>query len=215
MAVNMVRTSVLLPLVLAKAHDCPAMLAEQALRLAAIELSEISRAWRYVTTLEVADNTAQLVAPAHTAIHEIEFAEFNGQPLKPVQFSTIDNEREGKPKFISQSSPGEVILSPFQPGTLRVSVFLKPLATVAYGEDASDPLFDANNIIPDFYASLHGSLLAKGALGEVLATPDSPWTNKREAARYRGEFQLALQSQFRANMRGQQRAPIRTKFRDM
>ncbi|MCG6112867.1 MAG: hypothetical protein MEQ74_11885 [Paracoccus sp.] len=215
MAVPLVSTAALLPQIAPFAPTCPAFVAEQQIRMAAIELAEVSRSWRHVTTISAVAEDETLVAPPFTAIHEIEFAEFDGQPLTPVQFSTFDHGGQGKPKHISQKSPGGVCLSPFMPGSLRISMFLKPRADNAMGGNPDKPFEDAHNVIPDFFVWLHGSTLAAGALARIFAIPDEPWTDEGRAAFYNNEFIRKRDSTFRANIRGQQRAKLRTPFRDM
>lgn len=222
MAVQLVSTAVLLPQIAPFAPTCPAFVAEQQIRMAAIELAEVSRAWRHVTTITAPDPTNILVAPAGTAIHEIEFAEFNGRPLTPIQFSTFEEGLTGFPAFVSQIGPGEVRLSPaphppepgIEPGALRISVFLKPRADNAIGGNPAKPFEDAHNLIPDFFVSIHGHALTCGALARIFAIPDEPWTDERRAAYYEAEFTRKRDAAFTGNLRGQQRAPLRTKFRD-
>lgn len=215
MAVQLVSTATLLPQIAPFAPTCPAFVAEQQIRMAAIDLAEVSRSWRHVTTISAVAADETLVAPPFTAIHEIEFAEFEGQPLTPIQFSTFVQGGEGRPTHISQISPGGICLSPFMPGTLRVSLFLKPRADNAMGGNPAKPFEDAHNVIPDFFVYLHGSTLTMGALARIYAIPDEPWTDEGRAAFYNAEFIRKRDSTFRANLRGQQRAKLRTRFRDM
>ena len=163
-----------------------------------------------------ADETVQLsdMRPSAAVIHEIEFAEFDGQPLTPMQFSTARGEAQGRPRYITQVAPNTVRVMPFASGKLEMSLFLKPASGVEYGTDPADPLADRFNVIPDFFISLHGNALAAGALARILSIPDSPWTDMQNAARYDMIFRENLNGAFRANMRGQQRAKIRTKFSD-
>ncbi len=249
MPVNLVRTAALLPHIAPFAATCPDFLVEQAIRVAAIEFAERSRAWRHVVQVDVSggystiltgtfdgeeyplifvtggdeyeatagvDATTDMSTMARTAsvIHEIEFAEFDGQRLDPIQFTTLQNWPEGQPRYITQTAPNTVRLIPFRPGKLEISLFLKPTAQVQFGTQADDPLFDRFNVLPEHFISLHGMTLARGALERVLSMPNESWSNPKEAARYGTEFQRDLSASFRSNMRGQQRAKIRTKFKD-
>jgi hypothetical protein len=214
MPITMRPTADFLPLILPFCPECPNFVVEQQARFAAIEFCERARAWRNVTTvamIEASAGNAVLVAPPEAAIHEIEFAEWDGKKLKPVQFSELVDVPLGRPEYITQVSPGEVQVTPFEPGTLRISVFLKPRASSEFGTDAARPLFDRFNVVPDFLISIHGSAIAAGALARILAIPREPWTDERKAAEYEMRFREKLDSAFRQNMRGQQRAPIRTK----
>lgn len=214
MPVQLVPTSVLLPQIAAFAPTCPAFVAEQQIRMAAIDLAEVSRAWRHVTTLPITGPQNTMVAPPGAAIHEIEFAEFEGQPLRPIQFSTFEEDREGFPQHISQTTPDSIALSPWKAGELRISMFLKPRADNAIGQNPAKPFEDAHNVIPDFFISLHGNTLAQGALALIFGIPDEPWSDPARASYYGAQFREARDRAFRSNMRGQQRAKIRTKFRD-
>lgn len=216
MPVTMKRTAEFLPLILPFCPECPDFLAEQHARFAAIEFCERSRAWRHLTTVTLAAGSAGvgvMVAPDTAAIHEIEFAEMNGRKLTPVQFSTIENASEGLPEYITQTAPNEVRVLPFEPGTLKISMFLKPLSTSQYGTDAARPLFDRFNVVPDFLVDMHGATIAAGTLAKLLSIPGEPWTNENKALQYEARFREKLDSSFRANMRGQQRAPVRVKGR--
>lgn len=215
MPIPMARTRDFLPLILPFCPTCPDFIAEQQARFAAIEFCERSRAWRHITTVELTSATGVPVAPDTAAIHEIEFANFNGSPLTPVQFSTIEASSVGIPRYVTQVAPHAVTVAPYaEPGTLEISLFLKPLSSSQYSTDADDPLFDRFNVVPQFMVDIHGAAIAEGALAKILSIPDEPWTDKRKAAAHDERFRERLDASFRWNMRGQQRAPIRTVFRD-
>lgn len=209
----MKRTAEFLPLILPFCPECPDFLAEQHARFAAIEFCERSRAWRHITTIEMPAGSAGigvLVAPEAAAIHEIEFAEVNGRKVTPVQFTTMQGASDGAPEYIAQTAPNEVRVTPFEPGTLHLSMFLKPLTGSQYSTDPNDPLFDRFNVVPDFMVDMHGHTIAAGALSKLLSIPNEPWTDEKKAREYEIRFREKLDNAFRWNMRGQQRAPIRT-----
>lgn len=160
------------------------------------------------------DRQVPMPAAPFSAIHEIEYAEFDGRPLEPVQFSSMQSRTEGRPRYITQAWPGVVRVFPEAEGMLELSLFLKPTANSQYGTDPAHPLFDRYNVVPEHYLSLHGNVIAAGALERILAMPRQSWTNMQEAARFAVIYQDKANTSFRANMRGQQRAPIRTRFRD-
>lgn len=213
---TMVSTSALFPLIAPFAPTCPDFVIAQQARFAAIEFCERTRAWRHVTTVAVESREFTPVVPDTAAIHEIEFAEWgdNQTPLTPVQFSTIKGDLEGRPCYVTQVNPHSVTVSPFEEGTLRISLFLKPLSGSEYGGNVADPLEDRFNVIPDFFVSLHGHALAAGTMARILAIPNEPWSDPQGAAQYWSMFQERMDRSFRHNMRGQQRAKIRTKFQD-
>lgn len=255
MSVKMVRTSAFLPLIMPFVPTCPAFIAEQQVRFAAIRLAERSRAWRHLAEVEItsdgicipmlsgeiggmgldyvsgesefdliftvgggyecgSEGDPMLFPPSPAVIHEIEFAEFNGKRLTPVQFSTMSSVTAGPPEYITQVAPNIVTLLPFSPGALRVSMFLKPAADSEFGSDPLDPMFDRFNVVPDFFQTIHGRVIAAGALAQIFAIEDEPWSNETKARDYQKTFTEGLDSSFRWNMRGQQRAPTRTKYRD-
>jgi hypothetical protein len=240
MPVTLRRTTDFLPLIMPYCATCPEFLAEQMVRLAAIDFAERSRAWRHVITAQVQAGTPEVVlsgsvgsqmfnmlfmwgGPAEpvanlsstaalATIHEFEFAEFDGAKLEPMQFSTMDRVEEGNPRFVTQIRPGVVAIWPIgRTGTLRMSLFLKPSAQSQYGTDLTRPLFDRYNVVPDFFLSIHGATIAAGALERILSIPDEVWTDHKAAAKFGLTYREKVDASFRANMRGQQRAPIRTK----
>lgn len=219
MPVTMVRTTALLPMFMSNVPTCPDFVAERAVRQAAITFCEVSRAWRHVSTHTLVGGAHVLVAPPNTAIHEIEFAEWDRNKLTPMQYSSIDSAREGHPEYITQVSPGEVAVYPALPvglpDQLEISVFLKPLATSAVGLLMDDPLHDINDVIPDFLVSIHGGALARGALGLIFAIPNQPWSDAAAASYYSNQFDTDCSNSFRQNLRGQQRARSRTTSRWM
>lgn len=155
-----------------------------------------------------------LPAPSAAVIHEIEFASFDGNTLTPVQFSTLGKVQDGRPEYITQVAPNALTVFPFSPGPLTVSMFLKPSSASEFGTDPTDPLYDRFNVVPDFFITLHGHALALGALYRILSVPGEPWTDVKKAMIYKAEFEQKLNGAFRQNMRGQQRARIRTPYRD-
>lgn len=217
MAIPNTPLSEFLHLVLPYAKGVPEPLAEGMLRQAAIEFCERTRCWRHLVTLPVTAANRTVAAPANTAIHEFEEARWNGIELTPVAFTDADpNELTGRndigsPKFIAQIEPGMVSIYPYQTGTLRLSMFLKPRHGQAYGVDASNPLSDALNVVPEFLLTQHGEAIAYGALARLLAIPGEEWSNPALAMTFAGVFEQKAGGHSARNMRGQQRAPIRTK----
>lgn len=213
------RLSELLPLILPHAKHCPEPFALLQARLAAIEFCEKTRCWRHVLTREMTTNHSVVVAPMTATIFEFEDATFDGSPLTPIQYTEADPDdlleiaNDGEPKWISQIAPGEVAVFPFKAGTLRASVFLKPRHGQLFGTDPLDPLHDSFNVIPDFLFVQHAADLADGALARILFTPDEPFTDPQRAAVHHAAFKKACSNKSGAHVRGQQRAPVRTKPR--
>ena len=221
-----IRLSAFLPYVLPHAPGVPNFVAEKYLRMAAIEFCERTRCWRKITEVEVgADNAVALVAPYHAAIHMIEFASFSSEsapkaPLTPTQFSDIgeryraDMEQEGPPRYITQVTPNEVRIFPLATGTLEVSLFLKPrMGQDMATNDPGDPIQDTFNLVPDFLLTQWGEPIAAGALSKLLVQPQKRWSNPQLAGFYLDRFNAACDSHFGQSIKGQQRAPARSRFR--
>lgn len=220
-----IRLSEFLPYVLPHAPGCPAFVAESYLRMAAIEFCERTRCWRKISEFEMdEDRTIALVAPYYAAIHEIEYASFGSEnmpkaPLTPTQYSDLgerhraDLEQEGPPRFITQVNPNSVTVFPLAPGTLEVSLFLKPRMgqDFAPGDD-DNPVQDALDVVPDFLLTQWGEPIACGALSKLLLQPQVKWQDPERAAYYLQKFERACDRHFGQNLRGQHRAPRRTRF---
>lgn len=206
-----------LPYVLPKARGCAEPYAEFQLRMAAIDFCERTRCWRHIITATVTATNRTLVAPSNTTIHEFEEVRHNGLLLTPTQYTDAEppeltgTVKTGSPQYVSQAEPGIVSIFPYQAGTLKISAFLKPRHGQAYGADPSDPLRDAYNVVPEFMLTQHAETLAAGALARILSTPDEPYTDLAAASMYAGVFAQKASTHFARNMRGQDRAPIRTK----
>lgn len=211
-----------LPMVLPYAVGCPASVAEANLRLAAIEYCERTRCWRSVLTQTfAAQGEAITVAPAYAAIHEIETAFFGTEniPLKPTQFSSVDPEdidaadgALGQPEYITQVSSDTITVIPFQTGDIRLTLFLKPRSGTEYGTNPLAPLQDAYNVVPDFLFVQHAETIACGALARILKLPKQEFTDPKFSAYYEAKFDDRTDAKFSSNIRGQHRAPRRTRL---
>lgn len=221
-----IRLSQFLPYILPNAPGAPDIVAEKYVRLAAIEFCERTRCWRHITQIDIdEDRTVGMAAPFYAAIHEIEYATFSRgaedkRDLIPTQYSDIAKlpdanfAREGMPRYVTQSSPNTVTIYPMTAGTLEISLFLKP----RMGQDfqpgePDDPIQDTLNLAPDFLLTQFGSAISCGALAQMLMQPQTRWHDPQKALYYQQKFNEACDRQFSHNMRGQQRAPRRTRFR--
>jgi hypothetical protein len=215
-AATLVKLNVLLPLIMTRVNKCPEPYALLQARLAAIDYCEKTRCWRHVTQVELTDNHTAIVTPTGSTIFEFEQATHNGNDLIPIQFTQADPEemsglsQGAQPKWISQIRAGEVAVYPFAAGTLRLSAFLKPRHGQLFGTDPTDPLHDAYNVIPEYIATQFGKAIADGALARIFTTKDASFYDPQLAGFHATEFRDACQSQSANNIRGQQRAPIRT-----
>lgn len=211
------RIGAFLPLVLPHLVAAPRPLVELSLRQAAIEFCERTKAWRHIITTPVTVQKPMPAAPDYCAIHQIESATLDGHVLTPISHTEVvtDDMRgeqdRGVPQYITQSTPNEVQIYPFAPGTLRLSVILKPRAGQLFGTDPADPLHDAYNVVPEFMLSQHGETIAYGALARMFIVPGEAWTDASRANFYRAEFEKRAVASQAVSLKGQQRSPIRTK----
>lgn len=200
-----------LPFVLPYAPSCPEPLAIQYVRQAAIDFCQRTRFWRYVDEFSVAGDTSEIiVTPGQSSLFEIERAWFQptGEsrwvPLKKTPYAEIDQALLDEtansytvPNIISQIDYNTVTLVPRATGTLRISMFLSPS-------------YEANGCPENLYSN-YASTVADGALSEILLIPEQPYTNPNLAALKAGVFNAECDRNFALNVRGQQRAPARTK----
>lgn len=206
-----------LHLVIPQCPTCPDPIASHMVRRAAITFCEITKAWRHTGSQDIASNNETLIAPDHTTIHTIEQATLNGQALTPVMF--LDSEppqltgimRSGMAEEISQVEPGVVQVNPFQAGTLRYSLTLKPRSDRLMGTFPADPLSDARDVLPAFIFDNHAETIAKGALSMILMIPRTSFTDPTKGMLYRQEFMDLCNSAHADARMGQQRAPRRNR----
>lgn len=224
---NLVPITSFFPLVLTFAPAVPEPVAEQMIRLAAVEFCERTRCWRHMVTRRVIGMEEECAAPQairifppYATIFEFEFAYFNGQKLDPMQFSDIDiqspdeEQITGHPRNITQTEPGQVMLlpRPDASGSLNLSLFLKPLSMDDWEGSPYDSGEDDDlNVLPDFLMTQHGEAIQFGALARILAIPGQSYTDLARAEFYRLSFAAKLDSGFQMNLRGQHRAPPRSK----
>lgn len=195
----------LFPRIMPRARNCPAPVAEAGIRAAAIEFCERTRLWRFEDSFETSEASCDVVAvPYGAVLHEIESARFNGSRLEPVSISWLDDEigrwREmtaSAASWITQVEPNTVRVVPAAEGRLDLSLILKP------SNDASE--------LPDWMIQSHAKELADGALAEILTIPGQPFYNPDLAIFHANRFRAELDRLFNANIKGQQRAPTRTK----
>lgn len=215
---NTVDASVFLPLVKPFCYACPNNVAEQYIRLAAIEFCERTRAWRYIITAPLEGNNEAIIAPPYATVHEIENAYWNDVELQPTQFSdarpedliaTVD---AGTPRYITQMNPSTVTVLPFAEGTLRLTVFLKPRSGSYFGMDAGNPLRNFYNQVPEFLWIQHAETIARGALARILTIPNQPFTDPQRAGECLAYFERTMDAKFSHQIRGQQRARRRNKI---
>lgn len=182
---------------------CPDSMIEQYLVMAARELCQRTRVWRVTDVLQTTGAEVELsFVPPEASLIQIEKVEFDGLELCPRQFRDLwrhDMEAGGVPHAYTQPRPETLLLIPSAAGTVRVSLFVMP------GPTAST--------LPDFMFGQYAAELADGALAALLLLPGQSWTNPQLGLVHRSRFDAALDRTFAVHMRGQHRAPVRTKPR--
>jgi hypothetical protein len=182
----------------------PAM--HMGIRQAAIEFCERTRLWRFDDEFKVTDGDCEgILAPYGAVLHEIEAVLFGGQELEPKATAWLDlhmrgwrtGDLAGIPKYFTQTEPNTIRLVPFNPGTLRLNVWLKP------AQDATE--------LPDWMADQYRETIAHGALSRILLIPKQSFTNIPLGTAFGTLFQGKLNELFTKGFTGQQRAPTRSR----
>lgn len=223
---SMIPITAFMPLVLPFAPTVPEPVAEQMIRLAAIEFCERTRCWRHIANRRIdafnggtASGTIR-VLPPYATIFEFEFAYFNGEKLEPLQFSDIDVPSDdegpeiGVPRYITQTEPNSVRMIPLpeESGSLHLSMFLKPIAMDEWEGSAYDRADDDDlNVLPDFLLTQQGETIQHGALARILAIPGQSYTDPSRSEFYRLSFASRLDTRFATNVMGQHKAQPRTR----
>lgn len=198
----------LAPHVMPWAPTCPEPLMIQYLREAAIEFCRRTRSWRSeeIYKLTSADQDVNLVTCCDSIIHEIERVRYREdshcvwqQPLTAISYEEADDWQGGDavPMHFTQRLPNTLRVCPFSVGEIRVTLFLKP------DQQAQT--------IPDYIAEQYPQVIAAGALAKILMLPGYDFAEPTQAMMYQTMFNEACDRHFRDNLRGQQRAPIRTR----
>lgn len=195
-----------LPGILPFAPGCAAPTAYFGIRQAAIEFCERTRQWRYEDTFDVTvDDCDSILVPFGAVVHEIESAQFNGQPLDPKSTLWLDtnqngwrtNALTGTPHYLTQVEPDTIIVVPKSAGSLHLCMWLKP------SQESTE--------FPDFIVDQYRETIAFGALSRILMIPNQSFTNVQMGAAWGKLFQDKLDGLSVKGSIGQQRAPLRTK----
>lgn len=186
------------------AASVPHITLESAIREAAIDFCQRTRCWRWTESVTLAGSDIELSTISEFAqIFEIDEVRFEGRKLRPVAYKNIPQETldettsDGAPDWVTQDGPGKLSVYPSGRGKLNLSLFIEPLP-------------DAQ-VIQKSIADRFGRHFAEGGIGNVLLTPDQPYSNPTLAGVMLGRFEAACGRYATFNLRGQQRAPVRTR----
>ncbi|MBP0484672.1 hypothetical protein [Sagittula salina] len=195
--------------------EAPVTLVGQVLRLAAIEFSERTKAWRQLVTIQLTRQGRFIVSPPYASIIEFEHATFDDSvALTPTQYTDFDISEFGEigvPRYITQVGPDEVSVVPFQEGKLTLSCFLRPRNESEYELDAAGIPRDIFDTVPAFYLTQYGEIIASGALHRLFIMPRQPWTDGALAQYHLVRFDEGIKRHASSHMKGQVAAKARVK----
>lgn len=184
-----------------RAPSCPEPTMVEHIRDAAIKLCERTRCWRFTDTFEtVGDEQEIICVPPYAALWEIEEARFDDRKLersKPQADMMMAD--LGQPQYLTQLAYNSVSLQPRGKGSLWISMFLKPSQNA--------------DMLPDILVDEFSTAIGDGALSTLLLLPNEPFTDPQHAMLCLQKFDAVLDRNFAYNVRGQQRAPARTRAR--
>lgn len=195
----------LLPEVLIYAPKVPHIVAFRFIREIAKEFCQRTRLWRAQDEFEVtAPESEGITTISDANIFEVEWAELEDIALEPVKpswldqnvplWQTLENETA---KYVTQLSPNTLTVVPKATGTLKLRLVLEPSRKAM--------------TLPDFMVEQHGTLIGRGAAARIMLTPDQDYTNPNLGAAMNAEFKADLDRLAVKAVKGQQRAPLRTK----
>ena len=200
---------VFLPRIMPYAAGCAAPTAYAAIITAARALCERGRLWRDDDTFNVTPTSCNVICtPDYADLFEIESALLDGRGLDPISIPDLDRNQpdwrnlDGNGgRWITQSNRGEVTVVPKCTGSLELHLYLTP------NQDADQ--------LPDFLAKDYRQAIADGALAEILMIPGQPFYAPDRAQFYSARFEAKIASLMNQQIRGQQRAPARTRAQFM
>ena len=201
----MIELEAFLPKIMPRVPGAARPAVYDAIRVAAQEFCTRTRLWRETDTLQTAAEDCDIIAVPHGAVlFEIESARFNGYPLEPQSISWLDKNvprwremKSDRPSWITQTEPDTLRLIPAGTGTVDLSLYLKPADDAEY--------------LPDWMGNHYKQVIADGALSELLTLQGHEFTNPDLAMFYSARFEKRVLSLSSANLKGQQKARVRTK----
>jgi hypothetical protein len=220
MALATTALSELLPLIRQHVPGCPNPLIVQELRMSAIEFCERTKMWREEFNVTFDAQNHEITPLSYATIHEFETVDFydasgNSYPLRPVAFleSTVedrDDGMEGAPYYITQPRPDTITLIPYGTGTVTIQAIMKPTARPRYGVSGGSTLQAIQNVFPTAFLDRYSETIATGALGRLMAMLGKRWSEPNMAAARLAMFRSELDALSTSNIRGQQRAKMRS-----
>jgi hypothetical protein len=210
---NMVNFDKFLPEVLPYVHDCPAFVAVNAIRNAAIEFCEKTHYWQVdASSMVVTGTTSSFVVllPPDTNIVDVKEAFYSGRRLIPkgpdelsVMYRGMDwREAEGDPFYFTLVMPGDLRLVP-SPST-ESGENLSMRVAVA-------PTRAATEIDSDVYENCL-EIIAKGARSRLNGLRGQPFYDPEMSALLRKDFMVGIgETKIKVN-KGLSRASVAVAF---
>ncbi|RBO54652.1 hypothetical protein DSD19_04555 [Rhodovulum sp. BSW8] len=216
MALPTINLAAFLDLVRPSAPSAPDPVIVEHLRLAATTFCTRTRCWRDTHTETITAQNQSISLPPYATILEVESAVLDGVLLIPAIHADFDpadfTAAGGRPKYLTQIAPNTLTILPFAAGgTLLLTAFWTPRPGHEFAIGASRQPENAFNQVPEFLYVNHSATIVAGALASLLALPNQPWTSPDLAMMKGAAFSAACDDAFALHLRGQQRAPLRTK----
>lgn len=202
----MIDLDAFLPEISPKAPGAPIPAVFVAIRQACDDICTRSRQWKYSDEVAVQDlNELDIPVPDQAVLVDFESVLFNDIPLTSKTTTWMDQSMrgwrrgaiEGQPRFYTQLDVNSMRVAPVDNGILSVNMIVKPS-------------MDADQV-PDFLFTLYHELVAWGALGRLLSTPDQPFTDMATGASYLQLVEQKMNALAWRGVTGQQRAPVRSR----
>lgn len=202
-----------LPEVLPYIHDCPQLVAVNAIRNAAAEFCEKSHYWQLDIDpmgVEAGQGNYIVPCPEGTVFVDVKMGWMNGRQVTPKSveelgrmFRTVDwRSMTGVPAYITRVTGTEVILVPRPHATqldgLTMRIVVAPSRTsVSIEADIFERFLEP---------------IAKGARARLHATPGQPYYDMQLSVLYQREFLVAIgEAKIKAN-KGISRASVSVEF---
>lgn len=196
-----------LPQVLPQLQDCPAISAERAILMAAIQFCQRTNVVQFddYFNCNSTEHSYHLDTLPGTTVQRIERIAFDGVTLDAVKMRDLDRDypawREsavsGVPQGYAQVEPDNIILLPIKAGRVDFRVSLTPLPTAS--------------TLPDVLATHFFYGIAAGAVAQLKSMAGNSWYDPAGVAFQQQQFEAAVTEGMRFVNNGQGRSTHRTR----
>lgn len=188
--------------------------------MAAIEFCEQTKAWRESFAVTFDAQNHDITPFTYAVIHQFETADFDdgsgaSYRLTPAPYyastpADRDPSTTSIPFYITQPTPDTITLIPYGEGFVDIEAIMKPVSRPRYGVVDATTWQDRINVLPTMLLDRYSEILAHGALARLLTMPAKPWSDPATGANRYLLFRTELDRLGNLNIRGQQRARVRT-----